>query len=320
MKKETFIEPGMAECKTVPLTQTGEVLLLDAMPPMSRGLLRRLLGVFVAGCLLTACSSDNGEEPSVLNNKAEVTLTFSPYEMTTITRSAVSIVDVVTHLDVWIYESGTEVTSIHQTTADATFGTVTTTLDKTKTYTLYAVGHRASGAATLADGVISFPDDKVTHSMFYQTTFSPGTSASLSCLMQRIVAQFSFKTTDELPADVMKMRFTIGSVFDRWNVTTGGVHEVDRVSTFSSISTNQDGTVTFNVYAITTDAQTLHTVTVEALDADGNALVPAQQKVFENVPLRNGYKTTYRGAFFTEENMTMTFTVNDWNEYETVDF
>ena len=33
-------------------------------------------------CVLAACSSDNGEEPSVLINKAEVTLTFSPYEMT----------------------------------------------------------------------------------------------------------------------------------------------------------------------------------------------------------------------------------------------
>ena len=77
---------------------------------------------------------------------------------------------------------------------------------------------------------------------------------------------------------------------------------------------------TFNVYAIVTDAQTLHTVIVEALDADGNALVPAHVKTFENVPLRNGYKTTYRGAFFTEENMTMTFTVDDWNEYDVVNF
>ena len=154
-------------------------------------------------CVLAACSSDNGEEPSVLSNKAEVTLTFSPYEMTAITRSAVSIVDVVTHLDVWIYESGTEVTSIHQTTADATFGTVTTTLDKTKTYTLYAVGHKADGA-TLSDGVISFTDDKVTHSMFYSTTFSPATTTNLSCLMTRIVADFRLEITDDFPDAVKK--------------------------------------------------------------------------------------------------------------------
>ena len=271
----------------------------------------------LAAMVLTACSQD--ESKSAFNDfpveNETVTITFSPYQMEAMTRSAVSIADVVNHLDVWIYESGTEVTSIHQTTADATFGTVTTTLDKTKTYTLYAVGHRADGA-TLSDGVISFTDDKVTHSMFYSTTFSPATTTSLSCLMTRIVADFRLEITDDIPTSAVKFRFTVSGVYDRWNVTTGGTHSLDRVSTI-----NYGGTSSiFNVYAITTNEQTLHTVTVEALDADGNALEPAQVKVFENVPLRNGYKTTYRGTFFTEENMTMTFTVNDWNEYDTVDF
>ena len=272
--------------------------------------------------MLTACSSDNGEEQNVLNGlpveETEVTLTFSPYQMEAMsrqTRAAVSIADVVTKLDVWIYESGTEFASVHQTGSDAGFGSITVTLDKTKTYTLYAIGHKADGA-TLADGVISFTDDKVTHAMYYSTTFSPATTTSLSCLMNRIVADFRLDITDEIPTSAVKFRFTVTGVYDRWNVSTGGTHSLDRVSTINYSGTS----AIFNVYAITTDAQTLHTVTVEALDADGNALVPAQVKTFENVPLRNGYKTTYRGAFFTEENMTMTFTVDDWNEYDVVNF
>ena len=310
MGKEKLNNPEKDKCEIVRL-RPG-VMLLDAMPPMSMGLLRRLLGVFVAGCLLMACSSDNGEEPSVLSNKAEVTLTFSPYEMTAITRSAVSIVDVVTHLDVWIYESGTEVTSIHQTTADATFGTVTTTLDKTKTYTLYAVAHKADGA-TLSDGVISFTDDKVTHSMFYTTTFTPATTTSLSCEMTRIVADFRLEITDEIPAAVKKLRFTVSEVFDRWSVTDGGMHQLDRTSII-----NYNGTsAVFNIYAIVTDAQTTQTVTVTALDENDQEV---QTRTFADVPLRNGYKTNYRGTFFIDTPMTMSFTVNDWNEYETVDF
>ena len=263
-------------------------------------------------CVLAACSSDNGEEPSVLNNKAEVTLTFSPYEMTAITRAAVSIVDIVTHLDVWIYESDSEVTAIHQTTADATFGTVTTTLDKTKTYTLYAVGHKADGAS-LSDGVISFMDDKVTHAMFYSTTFSPATTTSLSCLMNRIVADFRLEITDDIPTNAAKFRFTVSGVFDRWNVSTGGTHSLNRVSTI-----NYNGTSSiFNIYAIVTDAQTTHDILVEALDENDQEV---QTRVFENVPLRNGYKTNYRGTFFIDTPMSMSFTVNDWNEYDTVDF
>ena len=274
----------------------------------------------MAACvMMTACSSESEDEmvngqSSMVNDKADVVLTFSPYDVSPMTRTAVSIADVVNHLNVWLV-SGSDVIALQQTTSDANFGTITATLDKTKTYTMYAVAHKADGA-TLTDGVVAFTDDKVTHSMWYTTTFSPSTTTSLACEMTRIVADFRLEITDEIPTAVKKLRFTISDVFDRWSVTDGGTHQLDRTSII-----NYNGTsAVFNIYAITTDAQTLHTVTVEALDADGNALVPAQQKVFENVPLRNGYKTTYRGAFFTEENMTMTFTVNDWNEYETVDF
>ena len=136
--------------------------------------MKKMIAAAIAGLLLAGCSSEQVEELKVKNEElSEVTLTFSPYQIEAMTRTAVSIADVVTKIDVWIYESGSEVTAVHQTTADAAFGSVTVTLDKTKTYTLYAIGHKAAGPATIADGIITFPDDKVTHSMFYTTTFSP---------------------------------------------------------------------------------------------------------------------------------------------------
>ena len=96
--------------------------------------------------VLTACSSDNGEEPRVKSEEfTDVVLTFSPYEQTAMTRTAVSIADVVNHLDVWVV-NGSDVIASHTTSTDAGFGTVSMTLDKTKTYTLYAVGHKADGA------------------------------------------------------------------------------------------------------------------------------------------------------------------------------
>ena len=281
--------------------------------------MKRIFLLACAVALLTACekaSEENVVNGSTAENQTEVTLSFSPYEQTAITRAATSVATVVTHLDVWIYESGTEVTSIHQTTADATFGTVTTTLDKTKTYTLYAVGHKCADNATLADGVISFPDDKVTHSMFYTTTFSPATTTELSCLMTRIVAQFRLEITDDIPAACKKLQFTISNVFDRWNVSTGGTHGLNRTSVV-----NYGGTSSiFNVYAIVTDAETLHTVTVTALDANDQAISSQSSRTFAAVPLRNGYKTTYRGTFFIDTPATASFLVDDWSEYDAVDF
>lgn len=259
--------------------------------------------------MCVGCSSESDELR--VSEPTDVVLTFSPYYVSPMTRTTVSIADVVTHLNVWLVNGG-DVIALQQTNSDAGFGTITATLDKTKTYTLYAVGHKADGA-TLSDGVISFTDDRTTHSMFYTTTFSPSTTTNLSCLMTRIVADFRLEITDDIPTNATKFRFTIASVFDRWNVTTGATHGIDRVSTI-----NYGGTSSiFNIYAITTNEQTLHTVTVEALDENDGVI---QSRVFENVPLRNGYKTNYRGTFFIDTPVSMSFTVNDWNEYETVDF
>ena len=131
--------------------------------------------------------------------------------------------------------------------------------------------------------------------------------------MTRIVADFRLEITDDIPTSVVKFRFTIASVFDRWNVSTGGTHQLNRVSTI-----NCNGTSTiFNVYAIVTDSQTTHDILVEALDENDQEV---QTRTFTDVPLRNGYKTNYRGAFFIDSQFTSSFTVNDWNEYETVDF
>lgn len=292
--------------------------------------------IFVAAMvvlMMASCSKDASDDvfnvqPSTSN--VPVTLTFSPYEMEAMTRAgipgdnaggvhgeaemtraATSIASIVTHLDVWITD-GTKTIDLHQTNSDADFGSLSVTLDKTKTYTLYAVGHKADGA-TLSDGVISFTDDKVTHAMYYSTTFSPATTTSLSCLMTRIVADFRLEITDDIPAECKSFRFTINSVYDMWSVTDGGTHSLDRVSTISYGGTSS----IFNVYAIVTDAQTTHDITVEALDADDQ---PIQTRTFADVPLRNGYKTNYRGTFFIDTPMSISFTVNDWNEYETVDY
>ena len=272
--------------------------------------------LFLATICAAFCACANDASEVMEDEETElVTLTFSPYEqsaMARTTRAATSIASVVNHLDVWIYESGSEVAAIHQTTADAAFGSITVTLDKTKTYALYAIGHKADGA-TLSDGVISFTDDKVTHSMFYTTTFSPATTTNLSCLMNRIVADFRLEITDDFPAAVKKLRFTLNGVFDRWNVSTGGTHQLDRVSTI-----NYGGTsAIFNVYAIVTDAQTTHDILVEALDENDQEV---QTRTFAAVPLRNGYKTNYRGTFFIDTPATASFLVDDWNEYDAVDF
>lgn len=234
--------------------------------------------------------------------------------MSSRTRAALSTVS--TKLDLWLTD-GTTTADIHQTSTDENFGTVSVTLDKANTYTLYAVAHKGDAAATLSEGIISFPDDKVKDTFWYTTTFSPSSTDVLNIVMNRIVSLFRMETTDAIPTTAKKMRITQYSVYDRWNVSTGATHQLDRVSTISISSTNADGTAAFNVYSINSDTETLHTITAEALDASDN---PIRTKVFTDVPLRNNYKTTCRGSFFTDAAMSLTFTATEWNDYETINF
>lgn len=282
------------------------------------------ISVFICTCVIS-CAKGDEPEPNPGRIEIEVngdtiqrhvTIHFSEqnFSISPMTRTALGSVS--TRLDVWITD-GTTTQDFHQTSSDAGFGTVTAMLDKTKTYTLYAVGHKSDGQATLADGVISFPEDKVKDTFWYTTTFSPSTTMAINAEMSRIVSMFRMETTDAVPSDVKKVNITQGSVYDRWNVSTGATHQLDRISSIAITSTASDGTVALSVYAINTDDQTLHTITVDALDADNNTV---QTRTFNGVPLRNGYKTIYRGAFFTDQSMSMSFIADEWNEYDTISF
>ena len=105
--------------------------------------------------MLMGCSEAEQTEQS--DELTKVSLSFSPYEqsaMARTTRAASSIAGIVTHLDVWITD-GTTTQDIHQTSSDTDFGSLSVTLNKTKTYIIYAIGHKADGA-TLSDGIISY--------------------------------------------------------------------------------------------------------------------------------------------------------------------
>lgn len=271
----------------------------------------------VALAALTACTNDGAGE--VMNHETtEVRMTFSPYDVEPMTRTdgvtRAAVADYATRLDVWIYDGDTEVQAVHQQSTDEGFASLSVRLDKRKTYTVYAVAHKAAGAATLSNGVVSWPDDKVTHSFFYSQTFSPATTTTLNCLMERIVGNFRLEIADKVPEGVARMTVDVGVSPTRWNVAGYGENAVSRVSSFTPAVGSSP---TLSVFLLAGSEEEKRDITVTAYDGE-DAVV--QQRVFSDVPIRAGYRSTYRGAFFTEADEMMTFTVNDWMDYETVDF
>lgn len=271
----------------------------------------RRLAVAVALAVVFGCSSGNDEQR--VTEPATVTVTFSPYEVEPMTRASVG--DYATRLDVWVYENGVERYAEHQQSTDDGFGSLTLTLDKSKTYTLYAMAHKCDGLATLTNGVVAFPSDKVTHSFFCSQTFSPATTTTLSCVMERIVGNFRVEITDAVPDGVARMVMDIGSSPTRWDVAGYSVSLSERTASFTPAAGSSPTLSTFII--ADDDEDTAYTITVTAYDADGDVV---QSRTFSDVPIRNGYRSTYRGKFFTDQSVGMTFTVNNWNDYETVDF
>ena len=164
-----------------------------------------LLAAFIAGL---ACSCEKEQPTADIETEITtpewadtVTIHFSsPYTIEPFTRSS-SITQSVSHLDVYLND-GTTTAGFHQIQTDDNFGSVTVALDRTKTYTLVAVAHKCNGNATIADGIITFPEEKVTQSMVYTTSFSPATTTVINAEMQRIVGQFRFEVADAVPDDI----------------------------------------------------------------------------------------------------------------------
>ena len=280
--------------------------------------MKKVIFAAIAFLLLAGCSSEDNEELRVENDElSEVTLTFSPYTMEAMTRASASISEYCSRLDIWLYEGENELTSFQQQSSDEGFGSVSLTLNIQKEYTIYAVAHKANGSASITDGIISFPEDKITHSFFVKHTFTPTKGMNINLTMNRIVSQFYLTTTDAVPEWCISLRFTFYGVFDRWDVDNGGVHQVDRVSTINLTSLRADNTVGCTLYNIVAGESTNHNILIEGLDANGDV---QESHTLNNVPLRNNYRTIAEGYFFSDAASTLSFVAEEWSDDLDFDF
>lgn len=281
--------------------------------------------LFIAICVFfcASCTSDepesaiiNGNVNSDSTEMESVTICFSQqYDIRPMTRASIS--DAASRLDVWIYEGDTELTAVHQSSSSVGFGSVSLSLNKTKTYTLYAFAHKATGACTLTDGIIAFPEDKPKECFFYTTTFSPATTTNINAEMSRICGKFTMSTTDAIPDNVDHVQFVIRNTALRYGVDGTLSNITDRTVDFPNITRKADGTCSFSFNILASDAVANFEITATAYASDNSVI---ETKTFTDVPIRNSYRTTYAGAFFTTSEFFMTFTCADWQDYDTINF
>ena len=271
--------------------------------------------LFAAAAMLVGCVTDPNVFPP--EDQEDVNIFFAPAKAPAQTETTPTLSDFCTHLDVWFIEGG-ETIDVHQSSTDANFGTLSLTLNKTKTYQMVAVAHKCDGNATLSNNIITFPDDKITQSMVGKVTFSPATDTDIDAVMTRIVGQFRLEITDAVPDNVAKIDFSIAQTGTRWNISTNAATNViNREASVAVTSRHQDGSATVIIYIIPDDLTQAYTYDIHVA-AKTSADVIVEERDFDDVQIRAGYKTTYSGQFFVTTPMSFGFTVSDWSEYDVV--
>ena len=276
--------------------------------------MKKILLAIAAVAVLVGCAKDVSNENENQNEKA-VTIRFSPYEVSPMSKTTSSVSTVCSRLDVYIIENGTTDTlRFHQErTATADFGSITTVLQTNRTYKLVAVAHNSTDTCTLSGGIVSFAENKIKQTLYADTTFSPADGLSLNVVMQRIVGMFKMRVTDQIPADVTGFRFTVNQAGCKFNTAT---HESTdrglRLHTINGTSTDANGVAIYNVYIMADNMTDVLYVDIEAEAI--NATNDGEVRQFTGVPIRDGYLTTYTGTFFVSFDMGFTFLVGDWND------
>lgn len=263
-----------------------------------------------AALTLAACTK---EKP--LGITETVTINFTPYQVAPM-KATSSVSTVCSRIDVYIIEQGTTDTlRIHQErTATTNFGTATMVLQTNKTYNLVAVAHNSTDTCTFNGGIVSFSNDIIKQTLVADTTFCPGDGLSLNVVMQRIVGMFKMRVTDAIPSDVTGFQFTISPSGRKFNISTmQSTDPAERTHTINSTSTDNNGVAVYNVYVMADDM-----TNVKYVDIQAEALCPTNDgevRQFTQVPIKNGYVTTYSGTFFVTFGMDFSFSVDEWNEY-----
>jgi len=258
--------------------------------------MKKLLFVF---SILALCACENVMmQDDISDDEENGNLSVSVFQIentpfASFTRTAVA--DVCTRLNYAVYSAdGTRIKQVNQTVDDANFGTTSFQLDE-GTYLLVIVAHSSGGNPTMADPTCI----KFTNSQGFSDTFFccgevtiGDEPVDIQATLSRIVALCRFVVTDDIPADVKKMRFYY----------TGGSGAFDALTGLGCVNSKQDvkfdvtaGQKQFDLYTFLHDIEgTIH-LKVTALDGNDTERYSSEF----DVSLYQNQITWLSGAYFS---------------------
>lgn len=186
------------------------------------------------------------------------------------------------------------------TTYETTFGEFSTSLPL-GSYTMVVMGYNWNQELTLTSSTVASYGAGRAKDTFYakqSVSITNTTAVNLTATLTRIVTALAVQSTDNRPAGVTHIRFTLSGGGTSFNPSTGFASSNTGFVVLINFTASVGSTVNpGDFFFLDTDEQTMD-VTVETLDAaDGNVVF---SKTFANVPFKRNRQTTLRGPIFTD--------------------
>lgn len=221
---------------------------------------------------------------------------------------------------VLINEDGEKTIAQEKSSEDDDYMTLTAEVPEGE-YTLIAFGHNGTSSATISASKTITPEGKLTDSFLYykEMELTNSSSGSKSITLDRCIAKFSMKHTDEIPDGVASIVFHI----------SGGGRVLDASTGFATETAAQTVTVnlpesgvpkkdnTFSAFTFLPSEEAELDITVSAKDKDGEAIATYE---FEDVDMEVNMQTIYTGAFFKRSKSFSASVNRDWKDSNEVSF
>ena len=264
--------------------------------------------------LLTAgCEKAYEEDVKTKDGKANVHLRVSnlnmlPFDDVTVTKAFQPISQLSTRLTFAFFADGTKVKTIHQDASQNDFGSVSLSLDP-GSYDVAIIAYTANKNLSIPSlDKITFPDNHVSDTFYcYGELVVNNETVEEEVELDRAVAMFRLKTTDEIPYDVSQMKFYYTGGSSTFDATTGYGCVNSRQTELITVTDDMVGKPgTFEVYTFPRSDSNKLTMTVTAIDNVGGTYM---EKKFENVGIECNMITEYQGSFFNSSQWDDVFNI-----------
>lgn len=292
------------------------------MERLARAALLLLCVIVAASCQRTTAGDEAEEETQT--NKVTATFKISNIEQVEFASAkhatrATDLKQACSHVLFIVYNtSGERVMYKAQNSTDKDFGQISTQLNVgTYRFVILAYNSKDNPSSFTSPDKITFGNNgKMSDTFLWSEEIAIDNGLEKDVTLKRAIAAFRLVTTDNIPSNVVKMRFQY----------TGGSSTINAITGAGCVNSRQDESIavtstgkpgTFEVYTFPRDDENVLKMEITALDANNNVVA---SHTFDEVPIKRNKVTQYSGEFFnsgSSESGSVSFNItieDDWED------